>query len=262
MKHTTMKAIGALTLALTLSSTANAALVETLNGQAYYDTESGLTWQANANLALTNQFGLTLSTIQQDDTINTVGSNGRMTFNNAVAWIAGMNDANYLGFNDWRLPTIMPLNGDTFDTEFSKDGSTDIGFNISRSGTLNAGSYASEMAYLYYNTMGNVSPYDAVGEFEAACFRTCAINTFPLFNLDTFFPSSYWVGLEYSVSTDKAWNFHFRDGAQGYADKNNHFSAMAVRGDIPSSTASVPEPPMLLLLGAAFIGLVGRKYKR
>lgn len=25
---------------------------------------------------------------------------------------------------------------------------------------------------------------------------------------------------------------------------------------------TVPEPPMLLLLGAAFIGLVGRKYKR
>ena len=70
-----------------------AALMSVLGGQAVYDTDRNISWVSNANLALTNQFGLTLSTIVNDDTANTVGSTGRMTWDNAVAWIAGMNSA-------------------------------------------------------------------------------------------------------------------------------------------------------------------------
>lgn len=78
--------------------------------QVVYDDDygtSGITWVSNANLALTNQFGLTLGTNEFEPAANTVGSTGRMTWDNANAWIAGMNafDGGHgcLGSNDWRL---------------------------------------------------------------------------------------------------------------------------------------------------------------
>jgi len=98
--------------ALTISTHSNAALVERLGGLAYYDDVLDITWLADANLALTNQFGLTLSGDEFDDSANTVGSTGRMTVANANAWIDGMNSSNYLGFGDWRLPSA-DVNNDT-----------------------------------------------------------------------------------------------------------------------------------------------------
>ena len=92
-----------------ISLPSHAALVPELGGQVIYDTDLNITWVADGNLVLTNQFGLTLSNTLFDDTPNTVGSGGAMTWDNAQAWIVGMNNANYLGFNDWRLPNTPEL---------------------------------------------------------------------------------------------------------------------------------------------------------
>ena len=89
-------------LSLGLASTAHADLVSRMGGQAVYDTDLNITWIADANLALTNQFGLALSESELPIAPNTVGSTGLVTWDNANAWIAGMNAANYLGFDDWR----------------------------------------------------------------------------------------------------------------------------------------------------------------
>ena len=63
-------------------------------------------------------------------------------------------------YNDWRLPQILPLNGSSYNYTHSYDGSTDRGYNISAPGTIYVGSTASELAHLYYTTLGNLAMYD------------------------------------------------------------------------------------------------------
>ena len=85
----------------------------------------------------------------------------------AELWIAGMNDANYLGFSDWRLPTVSPINGVSFNVGTAFDGTKDSGSNISAPGTIYAGSTASEMAHLFYNSLGNNSGRELDGTIKA-----------------------------------------------------------------------------------------------
>lgn len=40
---------------------------------------------------------------------NIFGSKGAMTWNDAVAWVARLNSENYLGYNDWRLPSTPSI---------------------------------------------------------------------------------------------------------------------------------------------------------
>jgi hypothetical protein len=85
-------------VALFVSSLSNAALVSRLNGQAVYDTDLNITWMADSTLAVSNTFG-----------VSGIGlATGDMDWNTAQSWIEAMNAANYLGFNDWRLPTTVP----------------------------------------------------------------------------------------------------------------------------------------------------------
>ena len=63
--------------------------------QAYYDPNINATWLADANLAASNTFGVT-----------GIDTNGRMSWYTAFDWIAAMNASNYLGFNNWRLPSF------------------------------------------------------------------------------------------------------------------------------------------------------------
>lgn len=136
-------------LLLLAFSTANAALLSRASGQAYYDDVLDITWLANANLANlanadSNDFGVT-----------GINANGTMSWAKANEWIGAMNTANWLGTNDWRLPTVEPLNGSSFNYSSSFNGSTDYGYNQSEQGTAYAGSTASEMAHLFYNTLNN-----------------------------------------------------------------------------------------------------------
>ena len=81
-----------------LATTAQATLISRLGGQAYYDTVLDITWLANANLAASNTFG-----------VSGISTDGKMTWNTATGaggWIEGMNNVSYLGFSDWRLPTL------------------------------------------------------------------------------------------------------------------------------------------------------------
>ena len=77
MKISKYFAAPALVAIFSISSIANAALVERLGGLAYYDDEADLTWLADAN------------------------ANGAMNWDNANAWAAGLDVA---GVTGWRLP--------------------------------------------------------------------------------------------------------------------------------------------------------------
>lgn len=82
---------------------APATLVLSPDGTSVYDTVNNVTWLADFNLAAINQFGLPVC--QGGGPQPCVNASGSMRYNAAVAWVAAMNAANYLGQGNWQLPT-------------------------------------------------------------------------------------------------------------------------------------------------------------
>lgn len=111
----------------------------------------------------------------------------------------------------------------------------------------------SEMAHLYYTTLGNTG-YPTGG----------LTNTGPFSNLfsDTLSRSYYWSGTaDGSNSPNNAWAFYFRQGVQVTLDKRMGISAMFVRdGDVLAQP--VPEPSTFGLALAALLGLAAAKRQR
>jgi hypothetical protein len=235
----------ALAAVLLISTSANAALISRAGGQAYYDTVLDVTWLADANLADTNDFGVT-----------GINANGSMNWGKANEWIAAMNTATYLGKSDWRLPTVGPLNGSSFNYSLGNNGSTDNGYNQSEQGTAYAGATGSEMAQMFYNTLNNKGWCDPLLSTVSTCVHppgwNLTNNTGPFSNLQSGW---YWSGTEYAPNTSYAWRFNFFDGNQnmGGSKASHVYSAWAVRsGDI----APVPVPGAIWLFGGA-VGLLG-----
>ncbi len=82
-------------------TTANAALVSRLGGQAVYDTDLNITWLRNSNLARSNTFG-----------VAGIDYDGGMSWYTANSWINSMNTSGgygHLGYSEWRLPIISEL---------------------------------------------------------------------------------------------------------------------------------------------------------
>jgi PEP-CTERM motif len=238
---------------LSLTGTSQAALESRLGGQAVYDTVLDVTWLTNANLAATDSFG-----------VGGINANGSMTWSTAQSWISAMDASNsgagYLGYNDWRLPTTGPINGTTMNYNLSYNGSTDYGYNISAPGSTYAGSIGSEMAYLFYNDLGNKGYCDPAASTASTCSGPQAgwglTNAGPFSNLQSNF---YWSGTEYLPLTIHAWIFDLNSGIQYDFDKTNSVYVLAVRsGDV----AVVPEPEAwgLMLSGLTLIGgVLGRR---
>ncbi len=176
-----------------------------------------------------------------------------MNWDTANSWIAAMNadgGTGYLGFNDWRLPTLSPQDGTAFNYDFLIDGTSDRGYNVSAPGTLYAGSTASEMAHLFFTTLGNSAFYDAAG-VETGCVSVlCLSNPGPFSNIQA---ANYWFGLEYAPFTDIAWEFRFAYGNQYASSKLYSFYALAVR---PGDISAVPVPAAVWLFGSGLMGLL------
>jgi hypothetical protein len=234
------RTLSGLLLLLLACGSANAALLSRAGGQAYYDDVLNITWLTNANLADTNDFG-----------VAGINANGGMTWDKAQEWIGAMNAANYLGTSTWRLPTVSPVDGSTFDYTVLYDGSSDRGYNISAPGSANPGSTGSEMAHMFYNTLSNVGYYNTSGS-PTGCSGSspyCLTNTGPFSNLQ---PNVYWSGTTYAPNPSRAWYFLFYDGFQFNHYKSDGFYAWAVSpGD-----ALVPVPGAVWLFGSA-LGLMG-----
>jgi hypothetical protein len=162
-----------------VSATAHAALESRLGGQAVYDTDLNITWLANANLAATNTFG-----------VSGISPAGWMNWDTAQSWIGAMNAANYLGYNDWRLPTTL-----------QPDASCAFQYSDGSSGGI--GCTGSEMGHLFYSEFGGVA-----GSSITATHNT----NYSLFsNVQADY---YWSGTEGPPYTDSAWYFAFGLGFQ------------------------------------------------
>jgi len=126
---------------------------------------------------------------------------------------------------------------------------------VSAPGTLYAGSTASEMAHMYYNTLGD----KGVCTLTSA-YPTCTTqigfglsNTGPFSNVQSF--GGYWSATEYAPITSYAWSFYFNKGGQdGYGKTDNYIYAWAVHaGDV----GAVPVPAAAWLFGSGLLGLIG-----
>jgi hypothetical protein len=206
---------------------------------AYYDTTLGITWLADANLAKSNNFGV--SGIE--------AGSGLMNWSTAQSWILAMNGANYLGVSAWRLPSMVDIDGDGCLDNFAMDG-TDCGYNA-----VSVGPDAGELASLFYDTLGNLAFYDTSGTPQLPGLGIQ--NTGPFSNLSN---TLYWYGLETTsnpsgrpnplATPSNAWYFGMPSGGQRPIAKVtvNPMTAWAVvDGDI----AAVPLPAAGYLFGTA-----------
>lgn len=215
-------------------SSANAALLSRLSGQAYYDTATNLTWVADANLAQTSGYD----------------TDGLMTWSAAVGWIASLNAQNaglgYLGTNDWRLPTVTDTGTSGCDYAYT---GTDCGWNVDLA--------TGEMARMFYSTLGNTGYYNTSGVATGCSGTTpyCLTNVGPFSNLQ---PDYYWSGTEYVPNINLAWNFNFLNGLQSNGNISDALHAAAVR---PGDIATVPVPGAVWLFGGA-LALLGAVRRR
>jgi hypothetical protein len=165
--------------------------------------------------------------------------NGLMTWQDAKDWSANLAVG---AFDDWRLPTLKPVNGTSFNYEFSNNGTSDFGFAATGVGW----GVASEMGHLFYVTLGNDRSLSNTGDFQ---------------NLYT---NVYWSGLEYAPDTSFAWilNIGARFGDQRDYEKATSLRAMAVRpGDVLVSPVPEPETYALMLAGLGLVGFMARRRK-
>lgn len=231
------KLIWGITLSVVMAGSANAALISRAGGQAYYDDMLNITWLTNANLAASNSFGVT-----------GINIGGAMTWAKANEWIAAMNAANHLGVNSWRLPFVEDTGPPGCDFAYS---GTDCGYNVQ---TMSGSTVFSEMAHLYYVTLGNLA-FCTTG---ASCPQAGwgLTNTGPFFaNLQ---PGYYWSGTTYATGTSSAWYFYFNDGSQSFNTQNNNFYAWAVSpGDV-----LIPAPGALWLFVTCVVALGARLKRR
>ena len=231
--------------------------------EAYYDTVLDMTWLADANLAASNTFG-----------VSGIGSDGSMSQYSANSWIMQVNASNsgrgYFGYSDWRLPTLTPLNGISFNTSyFSYDGSTDTGVQVGAPVSVNnpngqsEGFTGSELAYMYYVTLGAFAACYGTGSDSQGCLLPHeygvddATNVTNLGLFSNVQHAKYWTDME-EAGTSNGWSFSFTSGLQGRQNRRNAFHAWVVRsGDV----AVVPIPGAVWLFGGALIGLMGLRRK-
>ena len=191
-------------------------LVSRLDGAAYYDTILDITWLADANYAETTGF--------DDD--------GFMSWEDANTWVSGLD---IKGITGWRLPTLSPINGVSFNTSFSNNATTDGNYADSEGWVGPTGSPVSELGYLYYVTLGNIgwcTPDDAN---PISCEEQTGwdiTNTGPFSNLNTSLVNGhYWTDKE--IDSFTAWSFGFSGGAQIGGLKGDTFKGWVVHdGDI------------------------------
>lgn len=189
---------------------------------AFYDTVLNITW---------------LRDLRQYD---------HMQWANAKSWVGALSFGGYTG---WRLPRMLDTGAGGCDLSYA--GGTDCGYNVQ---TAEGGVVYSEIAHLYYVTLGN----------RATCTPGDAVCGVPqpghgLTNVGGFFglrEEVYWFETGYGQSAPfYAWMFSMYGGYQNDYSTDRFAFAMAVRdGDVGSP---VPVPGTVWLALAAVGGALG-----
>jgi len=216
-------------IALILSTSTNAALIERMGGLAYYDDVLDITWLADGNY------------LQNDPGGYYAGTANWINVNN---WVSSL-EIN--GITGWRLPTALDTGPTGKDYSYS---GTDTGYNVQ---TTDGSTVYSEMASLYYDTLGNIAAIDINGNTPAGFDGT--YNSGPFSEFGNI--ASYWVASATDPSSAaNSWVFAVNGSSGAQVDPLNtgSFAAMVVLdGDI----SAVPVPAAVWLFGSGLIGLAG-----
>jgi len=192
-----------------------------------YDTVLDVTWLRDANV------------------------NDPITWDAAKSWASGLNSsATGGGFTGWRLPTMPDVGTDA--CNYAASG-TNCGYNVQ---TKREGTVFSEMASLFYDTLGNLAELSVIEQFQSGYGLT---NTGDFQNMQS---GAYWSGLQYGPFTYDAWIFDMNYGRQGTDGKANSLYSLALRdGDVLLSAVPEPETYALMLAGLALVGAAARRRK-
>ena len=248
-----------------LIAPAQAVLHALVDGQVY-DDALGISWLQDTNLAKTlcdvndalwqgfnpltiaNNSGRSKAQICTDD--------GKLNWYEAEGWIAHLNASSYKGYDTWRQPATAPVDGSAFDYNFSNDGSTDYGYNISAPGSAYPGSAGSELAYMHYNNLGNEgwlhtdgSLNYGAGEFCSVTQPWCLQNNGPFQSL---LARWYWLGTEYVPDPTVGWFFGLPNGRQGFDFKVNRHQFVW-----PVHPGQADAPTVVPAVSAWGLGLMG-----
>ena len=190
-----------------------------------YDTTLNITWLRDAN------------------------ANGAMTWAQANAWAASLTVGTY---SNWRLPTMIDTGVSGCDLAYT---GTDCGYNVR---TTSGGAAYSEMASLWYDTLGNKAQFDASGSAPQAGWGFTNRGDFKLLQ-----SGAYWLGLDYAPNQLNAWHFYTTNGYQGDGGaKTDPLYALAVRaGDVLTTPVPEPETYALMVAGLSVVVAAARRRK-
>ncbi len=201
-------------LALTSPVWAASTLVPSADGLTAYDSVNNITWLSNANLAAASRFGLPVCAASAPKTQICVNASGSMNYQTAAAWAAAMNVANYLGHQNWQLPTT-PLT----DSHCGRTGPNGASFGFD----CTAGALAS-----LYNALGFKSPNTAV--------PISGDTAGPFTNLQ---PYLYWSESKGASASSGNATFSFATGWQGANTLPNFLYLLPmIPGKLPGTPAA------------------------
>jgi hypothetical protein len=217
----------------------NAALYDRGNGM-IYDSTQNITWLQDANYAKTS--GYVDTNFNYEQNYNGFVPDGSMTWEQAKKWADNLV---YGGYSDWRLPSAR-LTGNY---GFSHDGSTDWGYNNTRS----------EIGHLFFE-LGNKAAVSTTGQTQPVYGVTEVMFVDADSNQEVNFLNMqnymYWEVEAFELDSDGAgaWGFANIIGSQDFWPNTNDGFAWALRdGDV----AAVPVPAAAWLMASSLIGLAG-----
>ena len=225
-----------------LTTVTHAGLIDRGNGM-IYDDVLDITWLQNANLR------------------------GRAVMSWSDAFYLTDNLV-YGGFDDWRLTQVYDVGNDG--CNYSRTGGTDCGYNVLTHFTDgNGNTFFSELAYMFYENLGNVAYSDTSGNGPQTgwdILNTSFIDseTGETVSFNNLYRNEYWSGTELALDTNYAWDFGTQSGFQIARSKSSGGYAWAVRdGDVASaSIQDVPEPTSIAIFALGLLGLMIRQRQR